>query len=153
MTEQEALEEGLEEVRSTVSKFYDFISDADPISPINVVDLANAAFTRSTLDYACKEFLSRVEEQMRLEREKETMISRQMRVLERERTMTQDAENKKQITVKEIAIALQVRMVEEMAGILKDASQAEVASLLEATARVLFPGGNDQIKISIEERL
>lgn len=67
-------DEALEEVRSTVSKFYDFISDVDPMSPINVIDPVNAGFTIFALDDACREFLSRVEEQVKLEREKEKSL-------------------------------------------------------------------------------
>ena len=69
MTQREALEE----IRFTVSKFNDFLNDTDPGHAINIIEPVNAGFTLSALDYTCREFLSRVEEQKKqeLEREKE----------------------------------------------------------------------------------
>jgi len=64
-------DEALEEVRVTVSKFSDFLNERDPEHAINVIEPIKAGFTLFTLDNACKEALSWIDEQTKVEREKE----------------------------------------------------------------------------------
>jgi len=64
-------DEALEELRIIVSKLSDFLNSTDPRAAVNNIVPVNAGFTLSALDDACRGVLSWVEEQTKLEKEKE----------------------------------------------------------------------------------
>lgn len=65
----------LEELRGTVSRFSDYLNETDPGHAINIIEPVNAGFTLCTLDEACRMVLSWIDEQTKLEREKEKFPS------------------------------------------------------------------------------